>query len=194
MTNPDFKGKVKIGYSKDVEKRRKQLSTATPNPFETYAKYETAGNLEDKKLHRLIDNLNPDLRITKNREFYELSAHEAYEILEDIATISGTLNKLKLEHKNDNIDKTKQKQPRPSINFTKCGIPIGAKRVFTEDPNITVIVESEKKVLYNDEITSLSNVAAKLKGCEAIQGSAYFTYKGKKITEIAKETQWKNCD
>ena len=71
---------------------------------------------------------------------------------------------------------------------------LGAKLVYIEDSNITVTVESDKKVLYNDEITSLSNVAAKLKGCEAIQGSAYFTYNGKKITEIAKETQWKDCD
>lgn len=70
MTNPALKDMVKIGYATDVEGRRKQLSTtALPYEYETYATYETSGNLEDKKLHKMIDKLIPDLRISKNREF-----------------------------------------------------------------------------------------------------------------------------
>ncbi|QNM01717.1 GIY-YIG nuclease family protein [Simiaoa sunii] len=66
MMNPCLKDMVKIGYATDVEARRKQLSTTTlPTDYEIYATYETKGNLEDKKLHRLIDNLNPDLRVSK---------------------------------------------------------------------------------------------------------------------------------
>ncbi len=51
---------------------------ALPYDYEVYATYETAGNLEDKKLHKLIDNLNPDLRITKSREFFIMSPEDAY--------------------------------------------------------------------------------------------------------------------
>ena len=66
MTNPALKDMVKIGYATDVESRRKQLSTtALPYEYEIYATYETSGKLEDKKLHKMIDNLNPDLRISK---------------------------------------------------------------------------------------------------------------------------------
>ena len=66
MTNPCLKDMVKIGYATNVEERRKQLSTtALPYDYEVYATYETPGNLEDKKLHKLIDNLNPDLRVSK---------------------------------------------------------------------------------------------------------------------------------
>ena len=96
MTNPALKDMVKIGYATDVESRRKQLSTtALPYEYEIYATYETSGKLEDKKLHKMIDNLNPDLRISKNREFFILSPEDAYELLESIATISGTKDKLK---------------------------------------------------------------------------------------------------
>lgn len=63
--------------------------------------------------------------------------------------------------------------------------------IFTEDTSIKVIVESDKKVLYDGEITSLSAIAGKLKNVKAIQGSLYFTYNGKLITEIAEQTQWK---
>ena len=97
MTNPCLQDMVKIGYAKDVENRRKQLSTtALPYEYEVYATYETSGNLEDKKLHKLIDNLNPDLRVSHNREFFVMTPEEAYELLETIALISGSQDKLVL--------------------------------------------------------------------------------------------------
>lgn len=130
MTNQSFTGDtVKIGYATDVEARRKQLSTtALPYAYEVYATYETSGNLEDKKLHKLIDNLNPDLRIAPNREFYMMSVEDAYELLEAIAMISGSKNKLK---KIKNTKKTTQKPTKkPHIDFTKCGIPVRAELIY----------------------------------------------------------------
>ncbi len=189
MTNPALKGMVKIGYAKDVEVRRKQLSTtALPYEYEVYATYETSGNLEDKKLHKLIDNLNPDLRITKNREFFVLTPEDAYELLDSIATISGTRTKLKKVK----VAKTKkQVVRRPPVNFEKCGIPVGAELVFTEDNSVVVTVVSERKVMYNDEITSLSAISSKIKGYSTA-GPAFFTYNGKTVAQIVEETQWKD--
>ena len=189
MTNPCLKDMVKIGYATNVEERRKQLSTtALPYEYEIYATYETSGKLEDKKLHKLIDNLNPDLRVSKNREFFVMSAEDAYELLESIATISGSQDKLQRKVNKSNADVKKKK---PAVNFAKCNIPIGAELVFIEDPTVKVIVESERKVSYNNEITSLSAVAGKIKGLKAIAGPSYFTYNGKLVCDIAKETQWK---
>ena len=55
MTNPSLKDMVKIGFATNVEARRRQLSTtALPYDYEIYATYETSGNLEDKKLHKMI--------------------------------------------------------------------------------------------------------------------------------------------
>ena len=192
MTNPCLKNMVKIGYAADVEARRKQLSTtALPYEYEVYATYETSGNLEDKKLHRLIDNLNPDLRVSKNREFFVMKPKEAYELLEAIAIISGSQDKLTLLV-DDKQTTHQQNKKRPSINFEECGIPVGAKLVYTEDPTVVVTVEGPRKVIYNDEITSLSAVVSGIKGVKAIAGPHYFTYKGRPITDIANETQWKD--
>lgn len=187
MTNPCLKDMVKIGYATDVEARRKQLSTtALPYEYEVYATYETSENLEDKKLHKMIDNLNPDLRITKNREFFVLSPEDAYELLESIATISGTNEKLKRK-KVAPIKAKKTK--RPPVNFAKCNIPVGAELVFVEDSSVVAIVVDERKVQYNDEITSLSAISDRIKGYST-SGPSFFTYKGKLVTDIAKETQW----
>ena len=191
MTNPALKDMVKIGYAKDVEARRKQLSTtALPYDYEVYATYETSGNLEDKKLHRMIDNLNPDLRVSKNREFFVMTPQEAFELLEAIATISGTGDKLKCIEKNVSQNPV-QHIKNPPINFTKCGIPLGAELVFTEDPTVKVTVVSERKVQWNEEVTSLSAIVCALKHKKAIQGSAFCTYNGNLITKIAEETLWK---
>jgi hypothetical protein len=188
MTNPALRDMVKIGYAADVEKRRKQLSsTGLPYDYEVYATYETSGNLEDLKLHKMIDKLNPDLRVVSNKEFFVMTPQEAYELLENIATISGTMDKLK----KIKVDETKkQTVKKPAVNFAKCGIPVGAELVFTEDPTVKVTVISDRKVQWNEEETSLSAVAALLKHSKAIQGSAFFTYNGKLITKIAEETQW----
>ena len=189
MTNPALKDMVKIGFAADVETRRKQLSTtALPYEYEIYATYETSGNLEDKKLHHMIDNLNPDLRVSSNREFFVMSPDEAFELLEAIATISGTKDKLK---KVKVVEAKKQKVRRPPVSFDKCGIPIGAELVFIDDPTVVATVVSERKVQYNNEITSLSAISDRIKG-HSTQGPYYFTYQGKRISDIAEETQWKD--
>lgn len=209
MTNPCLHDMVKIGYASDVEARRKQLSTtALPFEYEVYATYETSGQLEDKKLHELIDTLNPKLRLAKNREFFAMSAEKAYRLLEAIAIISGSADKLKRVvpmHGEDAVSSTKKqshcqgssgRRQRPAINFQKCGIPVGAELVFIDDDSVKVtVVDTEKnKVEYNGETTSLSPLAEKLRNVSAIQGASVFTYNGKKITDIAEETQWSQSD
>ena len=191
MTNPALKDMVKIGYATDVETRRKQLSTtALPYEYEVYATYDTSGNLEDKKLHKMIDNLNPDLRVTSNREFFVMTPQEAFDLLEAIATISGTKDKLK---KVKVVEAKKQKVRRPPVNFSKCGIPVGAELVFIEDPSVVAKVVGDRKVEYNGEITSLSAISDGIKGYST-PGPSFFTYNGKKVSDIAAETQWKDYD
>ena len=190
MTNPALKDMVKIGYAADVEARRQQLSTtALPYDYEIYAIYETPGKLEDKKLHKMIDNLNPDLRVTPKREFYILSPEGAFELLEAIATISGTKDKLK---RVKNVQ-SKQTVKRPPVNFTKCGIPVGAELIYVDDPSVKAIVVSDRKVQYNDEITSLSAIAGAIKG-GSVAGPSFFTYNGELVTDIAHRTQWKDWE
>ena len=191
MTNPALQDMVKIGYATDVETRRQQLSTtALPYEYEVYATYETSGNLEDKKLHKMIDNLNPDLRVSKNREFFVMSPEDAYELLEAIAVISGSQDKLK-RVKVAKSSKASQTIRRPAIDFYKCGLKDGDQLVCTEDPSIVVAVKGEHKVLYGDEITSLTAIMRKIKGYKNIAGPSYFTHKGEPLTDIAARTQWK---
>ena len=99
LTNQTFNGHnwVKIGYAADVERRRKELSTtALPYPYEIYATYEipVTSGIADKVLHKLITQLNPALRLAKNREFFEMSPEAAYDLLHALAVIHNCEEKL----------------------------------------------------------------------------------------------------
>ena len=95
LTNKSFKDNcIKIGYSIDVEKRVKELSgTGLPYDYEIYATYEIpASPKADKTLHRLIQMLNPNLRINSNREFFKLTPEKAFKMFKEIAIMHNREN------------------------------------------------------------------------------------------------------
>ena len=107
LTNESFHREnwIKIGYATDVAKRVKELSnTSVPLPYEVYCTYEIPrinGTKDpDKLLHDLIMSLNPSLRISPNREFFEMQPWDAYELLSAIAKMHGRSDKLVRNSKN----------------------------------------------------------------------------------------------
>ena len=105
LTNPSFPKYVKIGYSDNVNKRLEELnrSECIPFAFRLYAYYKVENRLSDKKVHELIDGLNPELRSVENingrerkREFFQMTKEQAYSLFESIAEISGTKERLHL--------------------------------------------------------------------------------------------------
>lgn len=107
LTNKSFhmENWVKIGYAENVEKRVKELSgTSVPLPFEVFCTYEIPrikGEKDpDKLIHDLIQALNPNLRISQNREFFELLPWDAYSMLSAIAQMHDRKDKLLLNTAN----------------------------------------------------------------------------------------------
>lgn len=103
LTNPSFPQFVKIGYADDVLDRVATLNSnpGLPYSFRIFATYEVNERLEDLKLHKIIDTLNPTLRCQEEvngksrvREFFAMTADAAYSIFEAMAEISGTKNRL----------------------------------------------------------------------------------------------------
>ncbi len=103
LTNPSFPEYVKIGYADDLNKRLKELnrSECIPFAFRVYAVYDVNERLKDIAIHNMIDNINPNLRAIetfdgkkRKKEFYAMTADDAYAILETIAAISGTTDRL----------------------------------------------------------------------------------------------------
>ena len=206
LTNPSFPDYIKIGFATDIEKRLKQLnrSETTPFAFRAYAIYEVESALTDKELHKLIDTLNPDLRSIETfdgkqrvKEFYAMSAEDAYSLLESIAKISGTTKNLKRltpeghEIAEEQIaEEVRETRRRGPFTFSACNIPVGATIAFVNDPSITATVVDDRHIEFRGQTTSMSSVAQELLGSKwQVQGTAYFTYKGKKLTDLRVEAE-----
>lgn len=201
LTNPSFPEYVKIGYAANLESRLRQLnrSETIPFAFRAYAVYEVEHKLTDKELHSLIDKLNPDLRSvetfngkTRTKEFFAMTPEDAFAILESIAKISGTTDRLhkvsptgeelKEEVEAEEIRATTRKGP---FRFSEVGIPVGATIEFIEDPTIKAVVTEDRKIEYNGQITSLSRSAQDIKGFDhPVQGTLWWTYKGEKLSDL----------
>ena len=209
LQNPAFKEYVKIGYAHDIEKRLRQLnrSETIPFAFRVYAIYEVKSALTDMELHKLIDNLNPDLRTIETfdgkkrvKEFYAMSPEDAYSILESIAKISGTIDCLKLltpeghEILDDEIaNDVKESARRGPFRFSEVGIKVGEKIVYIEDTSILPIVVDDRHIEWNNQTTSLSALAQQLKNFNhAVQGTLWFTYKGVKLTDLRDQMERSN--
>ena len=205
LTNPSFPEYVKIGYADDVNKRLSQLNSSecVPFSFRVYATYKVKNRLTDKKVHSIIDRLNPGLRAIENnngkkhvREFYAMSAEDAYKILEDIASVNGLQDNLarvlpSLEEEKQAKEageiKKHYERKKKSLTFVEYGIPIGAELAYTKDPTIKCKVISDKKVEFEGKEYSLSSLAGELnvrRGSKNrnVAGTDVFMYNGEVLS------------
>lgn len=199
LTNPSFPQFVKIGYAKNLEKRLGQLnrSETLPYAFRAYAVYETDGPLTDKAVHELINRLNPDLRTietfngrTRTKEFFEMSAEDAYSILDAIARISGTAGRLHRVtptgsemREEQEAERTRQGR-KPPFRFSMVGLHPGDEVVFARDSSIVATVVDDRHVEHEGVTSSLSALAEQLLGRGAVQGTLHFKYGDETLVEM----------
>ena len=147
LTNESFHRDnwVKIGYAEDVEKRVKELSnTSVPLPYEVYCTYEIPRikgvKDPDKLLHDLITKLNPSLRISPNREFFEMLPLDAYDMLHAIAQMHGRIEKLEKNEAN-NADQEVQSETDYSVEAL---FPTGSsvRKLFNKIKEMALSVDS----------------------------------------------------
>lgn len=209
LTNPSFPDYVKIGYADNIDNRLQQLnnSECTPFAFRVYATYEVDSRLSDLKIHSIIDKLNPDLRSIDNfngkkrvREFYAMSAEDAYSLLEAIAEIHNYTDRLRkweptsaeriAEEVAEDIQLEK-KARRSNWTFDDWQIPNNEELEYVKDSSIKCIVVNRRKVDYNGEVLYMTQLARKITGNKSIMHgpgwfSQNFKYKGELIEDIEK--------
>ena len=205
LTNPSFKEYVKIGYANDLAARLRQLnrSEAVPYAFRAYATYDVDHRLTDKELHGLIDQLNPDLRSIETfagkkrvKEFFAMEPEEAYSILEAIAKISGTTDRLhRLKPTGEEIEEEKtaekieQEARRGPFRFSMIGLKEGDIINFIGDETKTAEVVDDRHIKLGNEVTSLSAATAILYETpgKPYAGPQYWKYGDKTLNELRTE-------
>ena len=191
-----------------MDVRSKELdNTAVPLPFEIYATLKTAKyDKVEKQIHKQIDRLT-DLRIRQNREFFNIAPSVALDIMRDIADLledaelavyvdgKPVISKSKEEDKKIEADSKehKRKAQKPAFKFHMIGLKVGDTIVFDE-LNLPVTVASDDKVEYQGRLWSLSAFTReflpenKQNASGSYQGPKYFSYNGKTLSELRKES------
>lgn len=196
LTNPVMPGLVKIGMTtrEDMDARMKELySTGVPVPFE--CQYACRVKKADcLKIEKALHTAFAPQRVNANREFFRIQVDQAKAILE-LFHHEDVTDEVTDEIQNDLTEEDKTasqnaKVRRPSLNFYEMGMGKGDVLVWKEDPYISVVVESERRVIYQDEEVSLSALSAKLKGYNTkhIQPGKYWLYKDRLLEDIYDET------
>lgn len=191
LKNPSFPDYIKIGYADDVYDRLKQLNnkSAVPFAFRLYAYYKVNHRLEDKTVHEIIDKLNPSLRAKDNidgkekkREFFEMSAEDAYDILRCIAKINGLEDNLilveptakEMEDEDEATTKRKSTQlPKMDWLIEQGIINIGDEVYLINHPEEVATVIDAKNVEYKGEKMAFWKFGCELTGWKAIQIYAF---------------------
>lgn len=191
LKNPSFPDYIKIGYADDVYSRLKTLNdkSAVPFAFRLYAYYKVNHRLEDKTVHEIIDKLNPTLRAKDNidgkerkREFFEMSAEDAYDILRCIAKINGLEDNLilvepttkEMEDEDEATTKRKSTQlPKMDWLIEQGIISIDDEVYLINHPEEVATVVDSKNVEYKGEKMSFNQFGCELTGWKAIQIYAF---------------------
>ena len=190
LKNPSFPDYIKIGYADDVYSRLKQLNdkSAVPFAFRLYAYYKVDHRLEDKAVHDIIDKLNPSLRAkdtidgkVRKREFFQMTAEDAYDLLHNIAKIHGDENNLilveptseELKDEEDATTKGKTSLPKMDWLIDQGIINIGDEVYLINHPEEIATIEDGKNVKYKDQVMSFNQFGCELTGWKAIQIYAF---------------------
>lgn len=206
LKNPAF-DYIKIGYADDVNGRLKKLNDKTVVPFSyrLYAYYKVNHRLEDKTIHKIIDKLNPSLRARENidgkervREFFDMSAEDAYELLRCIATINGLEDNLvlveptakEMEDEDEATTKRKSTQlPKMDWLINQGIINIGDEVYLINHPEEIATIEDSKNVRYKNQVMSFNQFGCELTGWKAIQIYAFMKKVGgeKTLSKLREE-------
>lgn len=215
LTNPSFRDDwVKIGKSsRPVDVRSKELdNTAVPLPFQIYAVMKTEKyNEAEKQIHRLIDLINPDMRIRKGREFFNITPETALSIFRQCAI---TLDDAEIEvfyndseisefhacttEKTTDVSiasnvKTRASSKQRRLTLSMLNIPVGSELEFKENPNVkatvvdginTIRLQDGTEVTLSRAVVLVKRQLGTATPSEAYQGGEYWLYKGQKLTTI----------
>lgn len=194
LINEAMPNLVKIGITTSqaelTNRLRALFNTSVPFPFICYAAYEVGNyKMAEKALHEVFDQH----RVNPKREFFSMEPHKVKVLLrafgiKDVTPSYGEPVGEVVDNKaaEQYIEATERKR---NFTFSSVGISVGSVLHFVDDENITCVVVDDRKIRFNNAVTSLSRAALdvlKMKGkiWPAVSGPQMWMYKGQTLSEL----------
>ena len=178
LTNPSFrKDWVKIGMTeRPVNIRSKELdNTAVPLPFEIYATLKTKHRRKvENLLHGMIDDLDPNRRIRKSREFFNINPETALRLLVRAADVFDEKENISREF---NKPTTEGQPKKEGKSVTQAVIKPKQKRARPKAQAWTLV-------------TQLAKIIAERGGNAGSHGHVYLTLARKRRCPVS--SKWRS--
>lgn len=139
---------------------------------------------------RIVRRLNPNSEcwwpVFFNMIFEEADKETIYTLRRDLVIVMDEMTKTKSGAASKRAE-SKGTVGYPTFYFFEMGLNVGDVLTFTEDPSITAVVATNRKVICNGKETYLTPLTNELRGKSGRMGK-YWTINGKTIDELYYET------
>lgn len=199
LLNEYMPGLVKVGCCPDrpIEDRIKELSRATgvPVPFECFYAIDIP---EPRELEQTLFAAFSDRRINPRREFLQLDPEQPAAILREFVRRGLATDVTPRADITDSAEEEAALQHArrraPNFRFDMAGVPNGAVLRSSFDDNVEATAIHPNRVRLEGEELSLSDAADRIATrmgyhWAAVQGPAFWTYEGRKLTELRAERE-----
>jgi len=182
LINEAMPNYVKIGRTTNLHQRMKSLyRTQVPLPFECFYACTVENGAE---VERWLFDIFEDRRVSKDREFFEISPERVAVALREKSIKDVTPRGTYTESEEDKVALNKARTNRDRFNFKMVDIPVGAELIFSRGENIKAKVVDNRNIEFNSEIISLSSSAQKILGYDyKVAGTLYWMYEGETLDE-----------
>ena len=174
------RGLIKIGKTDDFKKRMVKLeqdgywNVAGLHPF--YAVRVKDYDTKEKLIHAIFSKSQ-----VANSELFALDKDIAKQMLE---SFDGEQIYPEVKQLETNVSKPNPEK-RCKLTFEMLDIPVGSELVYVKDFNIKVrTADLGSTVEYQGHNYTMSGLVKYLMGYGQWQGSAFFTYRGEKLTDM----------
>ena len=182
LTNEAMPNYVKVGRTKNLNQRMRSLyRTPVPLPFECFYACTVENGAE---IEQWLFDIFEDRRVSKEREFFEISPERVATALRARAIKDVTPRQTYTESEEDKVALNKARTNRDRFNFKMVDIPIGAELVFSRDENIKARVVDNRNIEFRGEIMSLGRAADNILNYKyRVAGTLYWKYEGETLDE-----------
>ena len=192
LTNPAMQGYVKVGRTRDLNKRLKELdNTSTPLPFECAYAAEVDN---PEEVESLLHDAFADARTRSTREFFEVNPERIISALRLTKGRDVTPGTDVVEDEESRRALARTNKMRAAFNFGMVGIVPGTMLTFIRDSSQTCEVLTNRTVLFEGEETSLSASAAILLqrhgwNTSHVAGPTFWCLDGEALNELRKRVE-----
>lgn len=184
------------GWAMDEERLKNGGTVLTKKYFEEQLERIREIRISERNFYqKLTDIYATSLDYDRNA----MTKEDAYALLESIAKLSGTMDKLqRLTPEGHEIAdeeaaaeiQEEAKERKAPFSFIKCGIPMGAEVVLQNHPEVVAVVKDDRQIEYQGKTYSLSALAQKImQTTYPLQGPVHWLYQGRKLRDIRVERE-----